>query len=47
MLIAATLKKYWVPFVRLVAVQDGVVEFVGHPVALAYTPFALVATCTR
>jgi hypothetical protein len=29
-LMAATLKKYGVPFVSPVAVQDGVVEFVGQ-----------------
>jgi hypothetical protein len=30
---AATLKKYAVPFVSPVAVQDVVAEFVGQPVA--------------
>jgi len=45
-LIAATLKKYVVPFVSPVAVHAVVVDVVLQPVALLYVPVALVATCT-
>jgi hypothetical protein len=45
-LIAATLKKYVVPFVRPVAVHAVVVDVVVQPAALLYVPVALVATCT-
>ena len=45
-LIAATWKKYVVPFVRLVAVQAVVVDVVVQPAALLNGPVALVATCT-
>jgi hypothetical protein len=45
-LIAATWKKYVVPFVSPVAVQAVVVDVVVQPVALANGPVALVATWT-
>ena len=45
-LIAATGKKYAVPFVRPVAVHAVVVDVVEQPAALLKGPVALVATCT-
>jgi hypothetical protein len=45
-LIAATWKKYVVPFVSPVAVHAVVVDVVGQPAALLNGPVALVATCT-
>jgi len=45
-LIAATLKKYVVPFVSPVAVHAVVVEVVVQPAALLNGPVALVATWT-
>ena len=45
-LIAATRKKYVVPFLSPVAVHDVVVEYVGQPAALLYVPPTLVASCT-
>jgi hypothetical protein len=45
-LIAATWKKYGVPFVRLVAVHAVVVDVVVQPAALLNGPVTLVATWT-
>jgi hypothetical protein len=45
-LMAATRKKYVVPFVSPVAVHAVVVEVVVQPAALLYGPVTLVAICT-
>jgi hypothetical protein len=45
-LIAATLKKYVVPFASPVAVHAVVVDVVVQPAALLNGPVALVASCT-